>query len=167
MKKYPSASYTAGCEGVWSVKADVALPCATQNELDEKAAKKLAASGVVAVGEGANMPCTPGAVGHFQSKGVLFGPGKATNAGGVAVSGLEMSQNSLRLAWSREEVDAKLDKIMTDIHSVPSRVRHPLPVIPSPFLPAACRETLPRRPARMRLRSLPCHVCPAESRRGR
>jgi len=116
IKKYPKATYTPGCEGVWSVKAEVALPCATQNELDAEAAKKLTANGVVAVGEGANMPCTPEAVTHLQSKRVLFGPGKATNAGGVAVSGLEMSQNSLRLAWTREEVDQKLDTIMTDLH---------------------------------------------------
>ena len=115
-KKFPKAKYTAGCEGVWSVKADVALPCATQNEMDGEAAKKLTANGVIAVGEGANMPCTPEAVTHLQSKKVLFGPGKATNAGGVAVSGLEMSQNSLRLAWTREEVDGRLDTIMTDLH---------------------------------------------------
>ena len=118
VKKYPNATYTEGCEGVWSVKADVALPCATQNELDASAAKTLTANGVVAVGEGANMPCTPDAVEHFQSNGVLFGPGKATNAGGVAVSGLEMSQNSQRLEWTREEVDEKLDEIMTGIHDV-------------------------------------------------
>jgi len=116
IKKYPKAKFTAGCEGVWSVKADVALPCATQNEMDGEAAKKLTANGVIAVGEGANMPCTPEAVTHLQSKKVLFGPGKATNAGGVAVSGLEMSQNSLRLAWTREEVDGRLDTIMTDLH---------------------------------------------------
>ena len=94
----------------------VALPCATQNELKGDDAQKLVANGVIALGEGANMPCTPEAVEHFQSNGVLFSPGKASNAGGVATSGLEMSQNSLRYNWTREEVDAKLHHIMKDIH---------------------------------------------------
>src|SRR6056300_427741 len=101
----------------WGVKCDVALPCATQNELKGDDAKLLIANGVMALGEGANMPCTPEAVEQFQSNGVLFSPGKASNAGGVATSGLEMSQNSLRMSWTREEVDGHLGRIMTDIHS--------------------------------------------------
>ena len=101
---------------VWSVKADVALPCATQNELNEAEAQLLIDHQVIAVGEGANMPCTPEAVALFQKNGVLFAPGKASNAGGVATSGLEMSQNSLRLSWTREEVDQRLDGIMVGIH---------------------------------------------------
>ena len=102
--------------GVWSVKVDVALPCATQNELDKGAAEALAVSGCSAVAEGANMPCTPDAVAVFQNGGVLFAPGKASNAGGVATSGLEMSQNSLRMSWTREKVDAELEAIMVRIH---------------------------------------------------
>jgi glutamate dehydrogenase (NADP+) len=101
---------------VWSVKADVALPCATQNELNGAEAQLLIDHQVIAVGEGANMPCTPEAVALFQESGVLFAPGKASNAGGVATSGLEMSQNSLRLSWTREEVDQRLDAIMVGIH---------------------------------------------------
>ncbi|MBS4026817.1 MAG: NADP-specific glutamate dehydrogenase, partial [Clostridia bacterium] len=100
---------------IWSIKCDIALPCATENELDEEAAKKLVANGVIAVGEGANMPCTPGAVAVFQKNNVLFGPGKAANAGGVATSALEMSQNSMRYSWTFEEVDAKLHQIMKNI----------------------------------------------------
>jgi glutamate dehydrogenase (NADP+) len=92
------------------------LPCATQNELDGEAAKALVSGGTRVVAEGANMPCTPAAVEAFQEAGLLFAPGKASNAGGVATSGLEMSQNSLRMSWTREEVDAKLKAIMTDIH---------------------------------------------------
>jgi len=114
-KKYPSAKYHAAGD-VWSIKADIALPCATQNELNEKHAAMLVGNGVKACCEGANMPCTPEAVAIFQSKGVLFGPGKAANAGGVATSGLEMSQNSMRYNWTREEVDGKLDTIMVNIH---------------------------------------------------
>jgi len=102
--------------GLWGVKVDVALPCATQNEVNEQEAKLLADNGVIAVAEGANMPCTPEAVAIFHEHGILFAPGKASNAGGVATSGLEMSQNSLRLAWSSEEVDEKLHKIMINIH---------------------------------------------------
>ncbi|HJM18436.1 MAG TPA: NADP-specific glutamate dehydrogenase [Candidatus Thalassarchaeaceae archaeon] len=101
---------------LWSTKADVALPCATQNEVNGEEAKMLVDGGVMAVAEGANMPCTPEAVDCLQSNGVLFAPGKASNAGGVATSGLEMSQNSLRLSWSREEVDQKLEGIMVNIH---------------------------------------------------
>lgn len=102
--------------GLWGVNVDVALPCATQNELNGEEAKLLVANNVIAVAEGANMPCTPEAVEVFQKAGVLFAPGKASNAGGVATSGLEMSQNSLRLSWTREEVDQRLEDIMINIH---------------------------------------------------
>lgn len=108
--------YTEGCGGIWSIKCDVALPCATQNELDEESAKKLIANGVIAVAEGANMPSTPEAVELLQSSGVMFAPAKAANAGGVATSGLEMSQNSQRMSWTFEEVDAKLKNIMVNIY---------------------------------------------------
>ncbi|MBM67667.1 MAG: NADP-specific glutamate dehydrogenase [Euryarchaeota archaeon] len=101
---------------LWSTKVDVALPCATQNEVNGDEAKTLVDGGVIAVAEGANMPCTPDAVDCFLSNGVMFAPGKASNAGGVATSGLEMSQNSLRMSWSREEVDQKLEDIMVNIH---------------------------------------------------
>ena len=101
----------------WSVNCDIALPCATQNELDQAEAKTLVANGCMLVSEGANMPTTPEAVAVFQDAKILFAPGKASNAGGVATSGLEMSQNSLRMNWTREEVDAKLKQIMKDIHS--------------------------------------------------
>ena len=101
----------------WFEKADIALPSATQNEINEEAAKALVANGVFAVSEGANMPTTPEAIKVFQDAKILYAPGKAANAGGVAVSGLEMSQNSERLKWSREEVDAKLHEIMNDIHA--------------------------------------------------
>jgi glutamate dehydrogenase/leucine dehydrogenase len=101
----------------WEIKCDVALPCATQNEIDGADAKKLVANGCVCVGEGANMPSTPEAVDAFLNAKILYGPGKATNAGGVAVSGLEMSQNSMRLSWTREEVDTRLrENIMKPIH---------------------------------------------------
>ena len=102
--------------GLWGVDVDVALPCATQNELNGAEAQMLVDNNVIAVGEGANMPCTPEAVEVFQKNGILFAPGKASNAGGVATSGLEMSQNSLRLSWSREEVDQRLENIMINIH---------------------------------------------------
>ena len=102
--------------GLWGINVDVALPCATQNELNGPEAQMLVDNNVMAVAEGANMPCTPEAVEVFQKNSVLFAPGKASNAGGVATSGLEMSQNSLRLAWTREEVDARLDAIMVGIH---------------------------------------------------
>ena len=101
--------------GVWSVKCDVALPCATQNELNLEDAKALVANGVIAVAEGANMPTTLDATKYLQENGVLFAPGKAANAGGVATSALEMSQNSERLSWTFEEVDAKLKNIMVNI----------------------------------------------------
>ena len=112
----PTAKYVEGCRGIWTVPCDVALPCATQNELDEAGAKALVANGCIAVSEGANMPSTPEAVAVFQKAGVLFAPAKAANAGGVATSGLEMSQNSMRLSWSFEEVDQKLHGIMTNIY---------------------------------------------------
>ena len=102
--------------GLWGINVDVALPCATQNELNGAEAQMLVDNKVIAVAEGANMPCTPEAVEVFQKNGILFAPGKASNAGGVATSGLEMSQNSLRLSWTREEVDEKLDAIMVGIH---------------------------------------------------
>jgi len=101
----------------WSVKCDIALPCATQNELNEEEAKTLVENGCILVSEGANMPSTPEAIEVFQNAKILFAPGKASNAGGVATSGLEMSQNSLRMKWTREEVDSKLKEIMKDIHS--------------------------------------------------
>ncbi|WP_407557034.1 NADP-specific glutamate dehydrogenase [Winogradskyella sp. 4-2091] len=115
LDKYPNAEYTAG-ERPWSVKCDIALPCATQNELNGEEAKLLIENGCQCVSEGANMPSTPEAVHEFQKAKILFAPGKASNAGGVATSGLEMSQNSLRLSWSREEVDSRLKDIMEDIH---------------------------------------------------
>jgi len=107
--------YVAGAKP-WFEKADIASPCATQNEINEEAARALVANGVIAVSEGANMPTTPEAIKVFQDAKILYCPGKASNAGGVAVSGLEMSQNSERLHWSREEVDAKLHDIMNNIH---------------------------------------------------
>jgi glutamate dehydrogenase (NADP+) len=113
--KYPSAKYTEG-GNPWNVKCDIALPCATQNELDGKEAEQLIANGCLCVAEGANMPCTPEAVIAFHKAKLLFAPGKASNAGGVATSGLEMSQNSLRLSWTREEVDERLKAIMASIH---------------------------------------------------
>ena len=109
------AKYFEGCSGIWTVKCDIALPCATQNEINEESAKALIANGVIAVGEGANMPSTPEAVAAFQGAGVLFAPAKAANAGGVATSALEMSQNSMRYSWTFEEVDAKLKNIMVNI----------------------------------------------------
>ncbi len=109
------ATFTPGCKGIWTVPCDIALPCATQNELDEESAKALVANGVVAVAEGANMPSTPEAIAVFQQNGILFGPAKAANAGGVATSALEMSQNSMRYSWSFEEVDNKLHGIMIGI----------------------------------------------------
>ncbi len=115
IKKYPSAKFVEG-KRPWEVKCDIALPCATQNELNEAEAKTLVANGCFCVAEGANMPTTPEAVTVFQNAKILFAPGKASNAGGVATSGLEMSQNSLRLSWSSEEVDERLKGIMKNIH---------------------------------------------------
>lgn len=114
--KYKSAKYFEG-KKPWGEKCDIALPCATQNELDGKAAKTLLKNGCICVAEGANMPSTPEAVAAFHDKKIMFAPGKASNAGGVATSGLEMSQNSLRLSWSAKEVDEKLHNIMKDIHA--------------------------------------------------
>ncbi len=114
-KRVNGAVYTEGCKGIWSIPCDIALPCATQNELDGESARKLVANGCFAVAEGANMPSTPEAVEVFQSAGVLFAPAKAANAGGVATSGLEMCQNSMRYSWTFEEVDAKLQGIMVGI----------------------------------------------------
>ncbi|MBO5172843.1 MAG: NADP-specific glutamate dehydrogenase [Bacteroidaceae bacterium] len=113
--RYPTAKYVEG-ERPWGEKADIALPSATQNELNEEQAKTLVANGVIAVSEGANMPSTPGAIRVFQEAKILYAPGKASNAGGVSVSGLEMSQNSGRISWSSEEVDNKLHWIMENIH---------------------------------------------------
>ena len=114
-KQVPTAKYVDGCNGIWTIACDIALPCATQNELDENSAKELIKNGVIAVAEGANMPSTPEAIELFQKNGVLFAPAKAANAGGVAVSGLEMSQNSIRLSWTFDEVDEKLCGIMGSI----------------------------------------------------
>ncbi|WP_029089564.1 NADP-specific glutamate dehydrogenase [Brevibacterium album] len=111
-----SATYHAA-GSVWNLPVDIALPCATQNELDEEGAKTLVSNGVLAVAEGANMPCTPGAIKVFSEAGVQFGPGKAANAGGVATSALEMQQNASRDSWSFKRTDAKLDEIMTGIHA--------------------------------------------------
>ena len=116
LNKYPNAKFVAG-KRPWEVKCDVALPCATQNELNEEEANALIANGCICVSEGANMPSTPEAIAVFQKAKILFAPGKASNAGGVATSGLEMSQNSLRMGWTSEEVDEKLKRIMLDIHA--------------------------------------------------
>ena len=112
---HPQATYTEGYKGIWTIKCDIALPCATQNDIDLECANALIANGVKCVCEGANMPSTPEAIAAFQKAGVLFGPAKAANAGGVATSGLEMTQNSERIYWSAEEVDAKLHEIMVNI----------------------------------------------------
>jgi len=113
-ERVPGSVYTEG-QRPWGTKCDIALPCATQNELNEENAKALIANGCKFVAEGANMPSTPEAVAAFQAAGVFFGPAKAANAGGVATSGLEMSQNSLRLSWTFEEVDQRLHDIMVNI----------------------------------------------------
>jgi glutamate dehydrogenase (NADP+) len=114
-KKFPGSTYTAG-KRPWGVKCDVALPCATQNEVSGEEAKTLLANGCFCVSEGANMPSTPEAIDQYLAKKILYGPGKAANAGGVATSGLEMSQNSMRLSWTAKEVDEKLHGIMVSIH---------------------------------------------------
>jgi glutamate dehydrogenase (NADP+) len=116
VEEHPQAEYHEGCSGIWSIPCDIALPCATQNEIDEVSAKILVANGVKAIGEGANMPSTLEAIDVFQNNNILFAPAKAANAGGVAVSALEMAQNSMRLSWTFEEVDAKLHEIMTNIY---------------------------------------------------
>jgi len=115
-----TAKHYDNCSDIWDIKCDIALPCATQNEIDESSAKKLVANGCFAVGEGANMPSTPEAIEIFQKNNVLFAPAKASNAGGVATSALEMSQNSMRYSWSFEEVDTKLKSIMINIHKISS-----------------------------------------------
>jgi glutamate dehydrogenase (NADP+) len=112
----PTSKYVNNCSEIWSIQCDIALPCATQGELDLNAAKQLTQNGCKFVAEGANMPSTSEAVDYFLKHNVYFGPGKAANAGGVATSGLEMSQNSLRLSWSFEEVDSKLQEIMVNIY---------------------------------------------------
>jgi glutamate dehydrogenase (NADP+) len=116
LNEHKSAQYHEGCGGIWDIKCDVALPSATQNELDKRGAEALIKNGCIAVAEGANMPSTPEAVELFLKNKVAFGPGKAANAGGVATSGLEMAQNSQRLGWSFQDVDSKLRKIMVNIH---------------------------------------------------
>ncbi|WP_342042906.1 NADP-specific glutamate dehydrogenase [Bacillus sp. OTU2372] len=117
VKEHPDAIYQEGCSGIWAIPCDIALPCATQNEINKEAAEMLVSNGVKAVGEGANMPSTQEAIDSFMDHHVLFAPAKAANAGGVAVSALEMAQNSARLAWTQEEVDRKLRDIMKDIFS--------------------------------------------------
>ena len=112
----PGAKYVEGCSGIWTVPCDIALPCATQNEVSEESAKALIANGCIGVFEGANMPCTPEAITAIKSAGLMFAPAKASNAGGVATSGLEMSQNSGRISWTFEEVDGKLKNIMEGIY---------------------------------------------------
>lgn len=121
LKHHPDAEYHEGCAGIWKVKCDIALPNATQNEIDEKSAEKLVENGCYAVAEGANMPSTPEAVKVFLKNKVAFGPAKAANAGGVATSGLEMAQNSQRLSWSFEETDKYLERIMKNIYSQAKR----------------------------------------------
>lgn len=116
IKYHPSAEYHEGCSGIWRIRCDIALPCATQNEIDGESAKILVSNGCFAVGEGANMPSTPEAIEVFLNNKVLFAPAKAANAGGVATSALEMSQNSMRYSWTFEEVDAKLKDIMVNIY---------------------------------------------------
>ena len=117
LEKVPTAKYVEGCRKIWEVKCDIALPCATQGEIDKESAEILVKNGVLAVSEGANMPSSLEAINVFQGNGVMFGPAKAANAGGVACSALEMSQNSMRLSWSFEEVDAKLKDIMKNIYA--------------------------------------------------
>ncbi|HOV79961.1 MAG TPA: NADP-specific glutamate dehydrogenase [Bacillota bacterium] len=119
---HPSAEYHEGSKGIWSIKCDIALPCATQNEVDEESALKLVANGVTAVAEGANMPSTPEAIKVFQDNNILFAPAKAANAGGVATSALEMTQNSMRCSWTFAEVDARLKDIMINIYRKVSQV---------------------------------------------
>ena len=116
IKKYSKAEFHSK-KSPWNIKCDIAIPCATQNELGKEDAISLIKNGCIAVGEGANMPCTPDAVEQFIKNKLLYAPGKASNAGGVAVSGLEMAQNSLRYTWTRDVVDGKLKEIMSDIHA--------------------------------------------------
>jgi glutamate dehydrogenase (NADP+) len=121
VRYHPWSRYTEGSQGIWTLRTDIALPCATENELDRKSAETLVSNGCYAVGEGANMPCTPNAIQVFRDNGVLIGPGKAANAGGVACSALEMSQNSIRTFWSFEDVDSKLRSIMASIYQSASK----------------------------------------------
>lgn len=121
LKYRPNATYTEGCQGIWTIPCTIALPSATQNEINEESAKILIKNGCIAVGEGANMPSTPEAVDAYLNAKVIFGPAKAANAGGVATSALEMSQNSMRYSWTFEEVDAKLKNIMINIYKNASR----------------------------------------------
>ena len=114
---HPKANYFENCKNIWTIPCDIALPCAAENEINGEIAEMLVANGCFAVGEGANMPCTPEAVKVWLDKGILYGPGKAANAGGVAVSALEMSQNSMRYPWSFAEVDTKLKQIMENIYN--------------------------------------------------
>ncbi|MEK9530617.1 MAG: glutamate dehydrogenase, partial [Flavobacteriaceae bacterium] len=115
VQKYPKASFHKG-QKPWGIRCSIAMPCATQNELDVQDAQTLVANGCYCISEGANMPATPEAIAQFHHYNILYAPGKASNAGGVAVSGLEMAQNSLRYNWTREEVDQRLQDIMQDIH---------------------------------------------------
>jgi glutamate dehydrogenase (NADP+) len=115
LKKYPDALFSTKANGIWSIPCDIAFPCATQNEIDKKSAETLVRNGCKVVAEGANMPSDPSAIEVYLANGILYGPAKAANAGGVAVSGLEMSQNSTRMCWSFEEVDTMLKDIMTGI----------------------------------------------------
>lgn len=121
VKQHPSAEYHPGCEGIWSIPGDIALPCATQNEINDNDAKTLITNGCKAVGEGANMPTTLAGTKLFLENGILFAPAKAANAGGVATSALEMCQNSMRLSWTFEEVDTKLKTIMANIYQNTSK----------------------------------------------
>ena len=115
LETHPNAEYLEGCAAIWTIPCDIALPCATQNEINKESAEILVKNGCFAVAEGANMPSTPEAIEVYLSNGILYGPAKAANAGGVATSGLEMSQNSERLSWTFEEVDGKLKNIMKNI----------------------------------------------------
>ena len=121
MKYHPTAKYYEGCVDIWTIPCDIALPCATQNEINENSVKILVKNGCKVVAEGANMPTTLEGTKVFLDNGILFGPAKAANAGGVATSALEMSQNSMRLSWTFEEVDAKLKDIMVNIYKNTSK----------------------------------------------
>ena len=115
-EEVPTATYVEGCKNIWKVPCDIAMPCASQNEMDEKGALTLIKNGAIAVFEGANMPLTPEAIELVEHSGLIYSPGKASNAGGVATSGLEMTQNSIRMSWTFEEVDEKLQGIMKQIY---------------------------------------------------
>ena len=147
----PTAKYFEG-KGIWTIPCDIALPCATQNELDEEDAKALIKNGCFAVAEGANMPSTPGAIAQFQKAGVLFGPAKAANAGGVATSALEMCQNSARLSWTFDEVDAKLKGIMANIYKQASEAAKKYGMEGNLVAGAAGRQLLMHKRRRVSLR---------------